>query len=203
VLVLDHSNISPNLRLDYAVSIEATPSASERQHHHQSQANTQTNSRLSFPEDNVMAEPKTKQTEASVAAYLDAIDDAQVRTDCLEISQMMQTATKAEPKMWGEHIVGFDTYHYVYASGRSGDWPRVAFSARKKNISLYLSCSIEDSKDLLEKLGKISHGKSCISIKSLADIHKPTLKKLIQASIKHSLKLYPPTETNKPTKKKM
>ena len=67
-----------------------------------------------------MAEPKTKQTEASVAAYLDAIDDAQVRADCIEIAQMMQAATKTEPKMWGEHIVGFDTYHYIYASGRSG-----------------------------------------------------------------------------------
>jgi hypothetical protein len=149
-----------------------------------------------------MAEPKTKQTEASVAAYLDAIDDAQVRADCIEIAQMMQAVTKAEPKMWGEHIVGFDTYHYVYASGRSGDWPRIAFSSRKKNISLYLSCSLEDSKELLEKLGKITHGKSCISIKSLADIHKPTLKKLIQASLKHSLKTYPPTEANKTAKKK-
>jgi hypothetical protein len=37
----------------------------------------------------------------------------------------------------------------------------------------------------MARLGKHSTGKSCLYIKRLSDIHLPTLKKLIAASVKH------------------
>ena len=58
-----------------------------------------------------MAELKTKEASASVAAYLDAIEEPGRRADCVAISTLMQRVTKTEPKMWGPSIVGFGSYH--------------------------------------------------------------------------------------------
>lgn len=141
-----------------------------------------------------MAEPKTKLTKASVAKFLNAIPDERKRQDCWAIVEIMQAATKAEPRMWGSNIVGFGTYHYSYASGQEADWPIVGFSPRKQNITLYLSSGFEQYDELLSKLGKHSCGKVCIYIKRLSDIHVPTLKKLVNASVKHVIKTHPPAK---------
>ncbi|MCG3160142.1 MAG: hypothetical protein JMDDDDMK_01178 [Acidobacteria bacterium] len=139
-----------------------------------------------------MAELKTKLNDASVDDFLNAIKDEQVRQDCWAIAEIMRKATKAEPKMWGSSIVGFGSYRYKYASGREGDWMQVAFSPRKQNISLYITSGFEGRDELLAKLGKHSCGKGCVYIKRLSDIHLPTLRKLINASVKHMLKTNPP-----------
>ena len=70
-----------------------------------------------------MAEPKTKQTTASVEDFINAVKDENMREDCWAVVKLMQDITKAEPKMWGPSIVGFGMYTYKYASGRGGDWP--------------------------------------------------------------------------------
>jgi Domain of unknown function (DU1801) len=132
-----------------------------------------------------MAELKTKRNEASVDDFLNAIKDEQVREDCRTIADIMQKATKAKPQMWGSSIVGFGAYHYKYASGREGDWMLIAFSPRKQNITLYIYSGFEGYDELMGKLGKYSGGKACVYIKRLSDIHLPTLKKIINASVKH------------------
>jgi hypothetical protein len=137
-----------------------------------------------------MAELKTKATDASVADYLNAIENNQMRQDCWTIAELMQAATKAEPKMWGSSIVGFGTYHYVYASGREGDWMLLGLSPRKQNITLYLMGGFEQQEKLLASLGKYTHGKGCLYIKRLSDIHLPTLKKLIQESVVYMKNTY-------------
>jgi hypothetical protein len=134
-----------------------------------------------------MAELKTKLTDASVTEYLNAIENDQVRQDCWVILEIMQDATKAKPKMWGDSIVGFGMYHYVYASGREGDWPLIGFSPRKQNITIYIMAGFEEYEELLARLGKHTRAKSCLYIKRLSDIHLPTLKKLIQTSVDHMI----------------
>ena len=141
-----------------------------------------------------MAELKTKLNDASVGDFLNAIKDEQVRQDCWTITEIMQKATNAEPKMWGSSIVGFGTSHYKSASGREGDWMQVAFSPRKQNISLYISSGFEGRDELLAQLGKHSCGKGCVYVKRLSDLHLSTLKKLIKASVKHTLKTNPPVK---------
>ena len=139
-----------------------------------------------------MAELKTKRNDVSVDDYLDSIKDEQVREDCLAIADIMQKATKAKPQMWGPSIVGFGSRRYKYASGREIDWMLIAFSPRKQNITLYISSGFEGYDELTAKLGKHSCGKGCLYIKRLSDVHLPTLKKLINASVKHTLKTNPP-----------
>jgi len=135
-----------------------------------------------------MAEIKTKRNEASVNDFLNAIKDEQVREDCWVIADIMQKATNDAPKMWGSSIVGFGSRQYKYAGGREGDWMQVAFSPRKQNITLYISSDFEGRDELLAQLGKHSCGKGCVYIKRLSDVHLPTLKKLIKASVKHVAK---------------
>ena len=102
-----------------------------------------------------MAELKTKINDASVADFLSAIPDAKVREDCRAITSMMQTATKAKPKMWGPSIIGFGQHRVVYPNGRELDWMVIGFSPRKQNIVLY---GVHHDDELLAKLGKHSKG---------------------------------------------
>ena len=131
-----------------------------------------------------MAEMKTKPTSESVEKFLNKISDEERRADCFAVAKIMEEITGEKPTMWGPSIVGFGSYHYKYASGREGDWPVTGFSPRKKDLTLYLMMGYEKHKDLLEKLGKHSGRKSCLYINRLSDIHIPTLKKLIKASVK-------------------
>ena len=131
-----------------------------------------------------MAELKTKLNDASVRAFLDTVDDPRKRKDCLEIMKIMQQAAGAKPKMWGSSIVGFGSYHYVYESGREGDWMLTGFSPRKQNITLYIMPGFDRYKDLMKKLGKHSTGKSCLYIKSLQDVDVRVLKELVAESVK-------------------
>jgi len=136
-----------------------------------------------------MAEAKTKPTSESVEKFLNKVSDEERRADCFAVAKIMGEITGEKPKMWGPSIVGFGSYHYKYASGREGDWPVTGFSPRKKDLTLYLMMGFEKYKDLLEKLGKHSGGKSCLYINRLSDVHVPTLKKLIKVSVKE-LKAY-------------
>lgn len=141
-----------------------------------------------------MAELKTKPTQANVKEFLNQIPDKERRDDCFAIAKLMEEITGDKPKMWGPSIVGFGTYRYKYASGREGDWMVTGFSPRKKDLTLYIMMGFEKHPELMQQLGKHSTGKSCLYIKRLSDIHVPTLKKLIKASVKE-LKDYSTSQT--------
>ncbi len=87
--------------------------------------------------------------------------------------------------MWGRAIVGFGSRRYRYPNGREMDWMIVGFSPRKQNITLYVLGTFPEQDALLEKLGTHSRGKGCLYIKRLSDVHVPTLKKLVNASVRH------------------
>ena len=143
-----------------------------------------------------MAEQKTKPTNESVKDFLNRIPEAERREDCFAVAKMMEEITGEKPKMWGPSIVGFGSYRYKYASGREGDWPMTGFSPRKRDLTLYVMVGYERYPELMEKLGKHSHAKSCLYIKRLSDIHLPTLKKLIKTGIK-DLKAYTKAQSAK------
>jgi Domain of unknown function (DU1801) len=143
-----------------------------------------------------MAELKTKVNDASVADFLGAIPDPGIRQDCRAIVEIMQAATKAAPEMWGTNIVGFGRYRYAYANGVEGEWMLTAFAPRKRNITLYIMGGFEEFDALLAKLGPHTSGKGCHHIKRLGDLHLPTLKKLVRASVQHRLKIGSTTAVN-------
>jgi hypothetical protein len=136
-----------------------------------------------------MAQLKTKPTKQSVAKFLSSIKDETTRDDCRTLVKIMSQTTGSKPKMWGSSIVGFGSYHFRYASGREGDWFTTGFSPRKQNLTLYVMGGFTTYGALLKKLGKHTTGKGCLYIKSLDDVHLPTLKKLIQESVRAAPRL--------------
>ena len=134
-----------------------------------------------------MAENKTQKTTASVSDFINAIDDDQKRKDSKALVAMMTKATKTKPAMWGPAIVGFGDHDYFGASGKATKWFEVGFSPRKAALSLYLMGGKDAT--LLAKLEKAKTGGTkmaagCLYIKRLDDVHKPTLQKLIDSSVK-------------------
>jgi hypothetical protein len=135
-----------------------------------------------------MAEAKTKRTGASVEAFLKkAAGDR--KSDCDAIAAMMAKASKAPAEMWGPSIVGFGSYDLV--SGKTVNaWPVAGFSPRKGEIVIYIAPSLLEDEARLGKIGRHRHGKSCLYIKSLADVDTKELGKLIADSIAHIQKKY-------------
>jgi hypothetical protein len=131
-----------------------------------------------------MAENKTTPTDQRVEDFLNAIADDQKRQDSCTLVELMRQLTGMEPKMWGSSIVGFGSYHYTYASGREGDTILAGFSPRKQNLAIYNMGAIDPDDALLKKLGKHTTGKGCLYVKRLDDIDLPTLKRLIEESVK-------------------
>ena len=131
-----------------------------------------------------MAEAKTKPTTQSVSNFLNKIEDKVRRDDCFAVLGMMKEVTGEEPVMWGPSIVGFGRQLYKYASGREGEWPIAAFSPRKGNLTLYILDGLNDSPDLMKRLGKFKTSKSCLYIKKLADVDSSVLRKLVKQSVK-------------------
>jgi hypothetical protein len=130
-----------------------------------------------------MAEAKTQPTNEPVADFLARVADPKRRADCETVLAMMRRATGVEPVMWGTGIVGFGSYRYTYASGRSGDWPVIGFSPRKSDLTLYLMPGFESNQALLAKLGKHRTGVSCLYLKRLSDVDLPTLEQLVQDAV--------------------
>jgi hypothetical protein len=138
-----------------------------------------------------MAEAKTKATRLSVSKYLRGIADDARRADCEAIAALMKSITKQEPAMWGASIVGYGKYAYVYDSGRSGEFCATGFSSRKGDISIYLVASGPNQDELLGRLGKHKMGKSCLTIKRLADIDRKVLRQLVAESYRAIMQRYP------------
>ncbi len=136
-----------------------------------------------------MAELKTKVNKGSVTKFLDGIADEAKRKDSQVLLKMFQKATKEEPRMWGDSIVGFGEYHYVGKSGREGDWFVAGFSPRKQALTLYMLGHWEQQGELLKKLGKHSLGVGCLYIKRLADVDMAVLDQLVVEAVKRAKKI--------------
>lgn len=138
-----------------------------------------------------MVELKTRETDQSVEGFLNSVEDEHKRKDCFALMALMQRVTGWPPRMWGDSIIGFGSYHYKYASGHEGDAALAGFSPRKQNITIYLgSCYLAYVPEL-EKLGKFTHGKACLYIKTLADVDLAVLEHLIGKCIRKMKELYP------------
>ena len=130
-----------------------------------------------------MPENKTKPTQVSVAEFLAALPDDTRRADAKALVKMMQAVTGEKPKMWGPTIIGFGTHHYVYESGREGDWPLACFSPRKAATVVYGLNGSPEAPELLPRLGKHTLAGGCVHIKKLADVDRGVLETLIRKSV--------------------
>ncbi|MDU9004980.1 DUF1801 domain-containing protein [Sedimentitalea todarodis] len=130
-----------------------------------------------------MAANKTQPTEVSVGEFLAGVEPPRRAEDGQRLDQLFRDVTGYEPRLWGPSIVGYGRYHYVYASGREGDFLATGFSPRKAALSIYIMPGYADFGDILDRLGKHRIGKSCLYVNKLADIDLEVLAELIRAGL--------------------
>jgi hypothetical protein len=133
---------------------------------------------------------KTKPTKVSVAAFIAKVANEQQRKDSKELVKLFKELTGKPAKMWGPSIVGFDSYHYVYESGREGDAPFIGFSPRKPELVLYIA-RFSGDEAMKANLGKLKASAGCLYVKKLDDLDRGVLRKLAKASIAALRKQYP------------
>lgn len=122
-------------------------------------------------------------TAASPEEYIAQIEDGSRRQDMQVLHELIQQEVPQFEPFMISGMLGYGKYHYKYASGREGDWSRLALANQKNYISLYVMC-VEEGKYLAEsykdKLPKASIGKSCIRFKRLADLDLEVVRELVQ-----------------------
>ena len=130
-----------------------------------------------------MAENKTRPTDTPVAEVLAATQPARRREDAERLHELFRAVTGEPGVVWTGGIIGYGTYDYTYASGRSGTWLKTGFAARKTSLTLYLMSGAERYAELLDALGPHKTGVSCLYLKRLADVDEDVLRKLIARSV--------------------
>ena len=143
-----------------------------------------------------MAELKTKKNTASVAEFIAAVANDTRREDAKAMLKLMQKITGKQPRMWGTNIIGFDEYHYKYASGHEGDMCMIGFSPRASALTLYVLPMAfgggQELQQLLARLGKHKAGKGCLYINKLADVDIKVLDTIIRTAYAWMQQNYPP-----------
>ena len=137
-----------------------------------------------------MAELKTRPTNASVAAFIDTIEDRQKKSDAKKVAAMMRRATGARARMWGTSIVGYGKYYYTNTAGREFEWMLTGFSPRKTALTVYIMPGFGRFDRLMKKLGKYKTGKSCLYVKRLSDVDEGVLFELISESVERMRETY-------------
>ena len=124
--------------------------------------------------------------------FIEGVIDPRRRSDAIELLKIFENITGMKPKMWGNSIVGYGTYHYKSERSRQeGDWPLVAFSPRKQALSLYVMSGLESNVKLLHKLGKHKVGKGCLYINKLEDVDQQILSQIIKNALDEMKRQYP------------
>ncbi len=123
-------------------------------------------------------------TSFDIQPYLDRLDPKRVE-DIRVLLDMGARITGKEPALWGE-IVGFGKLHYRYPTGTQGFMPGVAFAGRKQALTVYASFDVAQYPEL-ERLGKFTHGKSCLYIKKLADVRLDVLEAIMERAYRDAL----------------
>lgn len=137
-----------------------------------------------------MADLKTQQNERDIVEFLNGVENEQRKADSFELLELFSRLTGEKPKMWGDSIVGFGTYHYKYSSGREGDWFLTGFSPRKQNLTIYIMPGFERYDGIMERLGKYKTGSSCLYVNKLTDVDRALLEELVVTSVKDMKKIY-------------
>ena len=138
-----------------------------------------------------IAPAKTVPTRASVKGFLDGVADPTRRADCEALVAMMKKATGEEPRMWGSSIVGFGDAHCRGASGRVSHAAMLAFSPRKKDLSIYLLDGVDAHGPSLDVLGIHACGKGCLYLSTLADVDVKVLARILADSVKNVKRMFP------------
>lgn len=138
-----------------------------------------------------MSGNKTQPTDVDIGDFLAAVSPPARADEARVLDRLFRDVTGFRPVMWGPSIVGYGRYHYVYDSGREGDFLATGFSPRKAAHSIYIMPGYADHSAILGRLGKHKTGKSCLYVNKLADIDLGVLAELIRVGLDDLARYWP------------
>ena len=138
-----------------------------------------------------MSENKTRPTDASVSAYIEALDHEGRKADSKILLEAMTGWTGMQPRLWGPSIIGFGEYHYTYESGREGAHLLTGFAPRKSAMPVYIMPGFKPYGDHLARLGPHKHSSSCLYITRLERIDMAVLEEIVRDSVDRMKAKYP------------
>jgi hypothetical protein len=101
------------------------------------------------------------------------------RAEARVLDALFRKVTGFQPRLWGGSMIGYGQYHYVYDSGREGDFLATGFRPAKARHSIYIMPGYEPYADIAARLGKHKAGKSCWYVNKLDDIDLNVLGELV------------------------
>lgn len=93
---------------------------------------------------------KNTELPKDVADLLENVENQRRRADSEVVIEIMRRVTSHEPCMWGETLIGFDTYHYKYESGREGDSFITGLSPQKTETGYLYYAGIQVLPEFIE-----------------------------------------------------
>ncbi|MEW9921189.1 DUF1801 domain-containing protein [Marimonas sp. MJW-29] len=118
-----------------------------------------------------------------VEAFLAAVAPPRRHAEALRLDAFSREVTGWAPVLWSGSMLGYGSYDYTYASGRSGTWFATGFAPRKAKLSIYIMPGYADFGDILGRLGKHTKGKSCLYLNKLEDADMDVLVELVRAGL--------------------
>ena len=120
---------------------------------------------------------------SEVRDFLNAVEPPRRRSEAAELDLFFREVTGWAPVLWSGSMLGYGSYDYIYASGRSGTWLATGFAPRKAKLSVYIMPGYADFGDILGRLGKHTKGKSCLYLNRLEDVDMNVLAELVRAGL--------------------
>ena len=130
-----------------------------------------------------MSDLKTQPTDKNVTDFINNIDYDRRQQDANILLEIMSRITGKAAVLWGDEMIGFGQYQYIYKTGRKVESPTVAFSPDKQRITIHIMPGFEPYEHITSKLGKYKTSVNCLYINKLSDIKLPMLEKLIKESV--------------------
>jgi hypothetical protein len=128
--------------------------------------------------------PAMSPSDTPPDVLLEALPDAR-REEALTLMGLMGEVTGEPPTVWASRIIGFGRYQYRYESGHEGTAPLIGFAPSQRHHTIYLIGEFGDRHQRdVSKLGKFTHGRSCLNVKRLSDIDLNVLRTLIDRTVR-------------------
>lgn len=121
---------------------------------------------------------------SEVESFLAAVEPPRRHAEAAQLDQFFRDVTGWTPRLWSGSILGYGSYDYTYASGRSGTYLATGFSPRKAKLSIYIMPGYADFEPILARLGKHKKGKSCLYLNKLEDADLAVLAELVRAGLR-------------------
>ena len=121
----------------------------------------------------------TLATDKNVQQFIDNIEHTRRQHDANSLVTLLEKISGHKAVIWGEDIIGFGQYEYHYKTGKTGFWPTISFTADKDSISINVMLGFADYEKLLNKIGRVKHSKTTLTLHKLSDIFMPALEDLL------------------------